>query len=947
MRKLLLLALPLAGWAQSINGVANQSVSANAVNGGTVPASAALLGTNSSSQPVAATASNVVGLFSSCSGTQYLGADGNCHTASGGSTPGGSSGTLQYNAAGLLGGLIGSTAIPASGSTTANLFLPGLTMSVTNPNTTGNANGADAINVQSTTTSVSTNPNYSDENLADLQLNIANGQALYGSGTNAKKTFIAVNSTTTGGASGQKQVTNQTETTYGMSDNIVEGATLTYAGGPIAGDEGSYIARWVQQQQPFLTLTTLSSGAVRTSCNTTLTQAVTASITAQTVTVASSTGCSAGDWVVIGRSAPTGYPNEIAVNLTAVGSGTLTGVFNANYASAATVTPAAVVSVASTYQFGQNRVLVDLSRGSYATGTVSAISTTTSAFTGSGTSWANGMVGGDAMNPGCIYLAADTYTGVPFNNTGTTGPLHSWYQIQSVTSGTSLNIYSMSVTGDAVYHGYGPGAGTYQISPCAQVLYSSGTTVVLDTNTFTWTNGDLVELAITPYSDTQSLWIQRGEYSPGGAHRPSVTVSNNGSVTQQAGISLTGQSLQGGQTVAFTNGVLMANVATGVNVGSPTTAAMAIGTGLGQAPITWAGTDGQGYLAPSSTAGYFAIGPDNYERSTDDLYLGQTNSGTCILVGCSNIGLAKYNGEWILTGNNGNGVQGGALRMENSSSAYQGVTMVATRNNSLPSIYNGGLYTQVDVNSTTVAPLKYDGYSGGLPTETYLPQSTATSSANYSSADLALAASWWTGSAAQDGTWHQMVVPAAGSNPAVGWVNQYAANNVAPSSGPEIAMSTTGKLSFGASTSALATLDASGLSANENLTVGGLQTRTAAVTDLAPAASDSGLILVINPATAIALTRVYCAVQGSTNVVMNLDKRTEGAIGTDSGAHLLGSDLTAVAGGANTSTFANGSSQCGATSNCAVAAHNPVVLTITSISGTPTALNCSVDYTVN
>jgi hypothetical protein len=125
------------------------------------------------------------------------------------------------------------------------------------------------------------------------------------------------------------------------------------------------------------------------------------------------------------------------------------------------------------------------------------------------------------------------------------------------------------------------------------------------------------------------------------------------------------------------------------------------------------------------------------------------------------------------------------------------------------------------------------------------------------------------------------------------------------------------------------------------------QTRTAGVTDLAPATSDSGLILVINPATAITLTRVYCAVQGSTNVVMNLDKRTEGAIGTDSGAHLLSSDLTAASTGANTSTFANGSSQCGGTASCAVAAHMPVVLTITSISGSPTALNCSVDYTVN
>jgi hypothetical protein len=149
--------------------------------------------------------------------------------------------------------------------------------------------------------------------------------------------------------------------------------------------------------------------------------------------------------------------------------------------------------------------------------------------------------------------------------------------------------------------------------------------------------------------------------------------------------------------------------------------------------------------------------------------------------------------------------------------------------------------------------------------------------------------------------------------------------------------------------SAQVCLDSSGNSWQmvQATTLSHLQTRTAAMTDLAPATSDSGLILVINPPTAIVLTRVFCAVQGSTNVVINLDKRAEGTIGTDSGAHLLGSDLTAITGGANTSTFANGSGQCGGTSSCAIAAHAPVVLTITSMSGTPTALNCSIDYTVN
>jgi hypothetical protein len=121
-------------------------------------------------------------------------------------------------------------------------------------------------------------------------------------------------------------------------------------------------------------------------------------------------------------------------------------------------------------------------------------------------------------------------------------------------------------------------------------------------------------------------------------------------------------------------------------------------------------------------------------------------------------------------------------------------------------------------------------------------------------------------------------------------------------------------------------------------------TRTVAIIDLAPVVGDSGLILVINPPTAIHLTRVFCAVQGTTNVVLNLDKRTEAALGTPV-ASLLGSDLTAVAGGANTSTWA--SSPCGGTSSCAIAAHAPVVMTFTSVSGTPTALNCSLDFTVD
>jgi len=124
-------------------------------------------------------------------------------------------------------------------------------------------------------------------------------------------------------------------------------------------------------------------------------------------------------------------------------------------------------------------------------------------------------------------------------------------------------------------------------------------------------------------------------------------------------------------------------------------------------------------------------------------------------------------------------------------------------------------------------------------------------------------------------------------------------------------------------------------------------TRTVTVSDIYPATSDDLLITLLDPATAIQLTRFSCGVTGLTNTVVNLV----------SGGNYLISNLTATAatpsGDPNTvitTTWANGSSQCGSTSYCAVAAHTSVVLHIVSISGTPsatTSLNCALDYTVN
>lgn len=54
---------------------------------------------------VVATSADIIALFTGCSGVLYLGADGACHASGGGSTsPGGTSGQIQYNSSGSFAG---------------------------------------------------------------------------------------------------------------------------------------------------------------------------------------------------------------------------------------------------------------------------------------------------------------------------------------------------------------------------------------------------------------------------------------------------------------------------------------------------------------------------------------------------------------------------------------------------------------------------------------------------------------------------------------------------------------------------------------------------------------------------------------------------------------------------------------------------------------------------
>src|SRR5208337_3605752 len=89
-------------------------------------------------------------------------------------------------------------------------------------------------------------------------------------------------------------------------------------------------------------------------------------------------------------------------------------------------------------------------------------------------------------------------------------------------------------------------------------------------------------------------------------------------------------------------------------------------------------------------------------------------------------------------------------------------------------------------------------------------------------------------------------------------------------------------------------------------------TRTACATDIGVAAGDDGVIVVVNPATAIHLTRFSCGSLGGTSVASNLLESGAGGTSLLAAQTCTNGDVNTV----NTTTWANGSSQCGGTTSC-------------------------------
>lgn len=440
----------------------------------------------------------------------------------------------------------------------------------------------------------------SNVGMAFETFNTINGDNWFNSTTQAKTTVYGRNLNANFPGAGQKFLEIKSVNAFGMGDAFLASQQISHSGGPIQGDEGCGFTPVCNfaQTNGYTVTDTIGSVPTPSGANTTTTQSITASVDVQTVTVASTTGIHVGDWVIIEQSAPSSTFNLEAVLVTAVGAGTISGQFRCNHANGVTVTPALLLKLTGGgYQFGQWRWLVNLSGASYSTGTISSAP---AAINGSGTAWANNMVGGNATNIGVIALTADDVTSSPFS-VGT--PLKSWWQIQTVNSTTQINVYGMSVVGPTGYYGQGSGGGAYTIRPAARMLYriesadgdSAKDLFVCEQSTHVWTPGDTIECATCPWPDVTGYQYHLTEYTPAGIRRGFMDVQNWGMRTYQVGFNLSAPGFGGNNPDAYAYAV-------GYQVG--------LGTGLNCAETGFkAGPDvNNGFVASNYNARPGAVG---------------------------------------------------------------------------------------------------------------------------------------------------------------------------------------------------------------------------------------------------------------------------------------------------------------------------------------------------
>lgn len=492
----------------------------------------------------------------------------------------------------------------------------GLGVNATNPAVINDPNNHRAVDINVVTDSMSTNPGFTNEEALQIVLTSIHGQNT----TPAKRTYLPLNIGANYYGAGQKFIMTSTLNSYSMGDTATWGNNaVTYAGGPIGGDEGmgwGLVSSMVQQPQ--LIKATVDVIYPKSSCDTTIDNlpltGVAASKDAQIVGVVSSAGAAVGDWLVIGQELATANPKMEAVKVLAVDDGgpnRITAVFTNTHPNGTTVKPATLFGISDSFGFGQDRYLINLDATPVTAGQVTSISG--GGFTGdASTNWSVGMVGGDAFNIGMISLDADDCTVGGSFDTGS-NRLKSWYSITDVGGPHNLSMHTFSVAGDAAYRGRGPGpsgSGTspsnYTIRPSLKLLRNAAAAdgiMVFEYTAATWNLHDHIELVICPYPDVSGFQYHMAAYTNGGTYRGFMGVGNLGTrmFGSAFGCAANMPVSPDSDPVGWNVGMILDSINTGIQIVRPKVNAIEIiPDNQAGSTINWHGAagDGQICLAP-------------------------------------------------------------------------------------------------------------------------------------------------------------------------------------------------------------------------------------------------------------------------------------------------------------------------------------------------------------
>jgi len=508
----------------------------------------------------------------------YLRADGAwAAPAAGTGAPGGSNQQVQYNDGGLFNGIAtlayNKTTNILTAASPGTLFdmngtdnsLHILTNNALWPPAQHSFRSVNHLELNQKEISI-LDPGFSNLETFAINMAVGHGDYTYNARTQAKTTYFALDTRSYIYAAGQKFHHNKELHAFGMGDAFMENNWFEFACGPImGGDEGQSFASTSRAYQPQSLVRCNVTSVTRASGNTTITPAIVGNRTAQTVAVASTAGIVVNDWYVVERAVSDQNNNSEAVQIIAVGGGTITAMFRNIHPAGSTLTPALVLGHTFTYP-GQLRTIVNLSGSVYNTGQI--ISSSGGALVGSGTAWANNMVGGDAFNIGAIALTKDDFTRSPFDNA--TNKCRSWYELV-VASPTVIGVYSNSQAGDLGYYGKGSFPSNYEIRPAVRLLrLTDAGTIICDTTTTVWNVGDLIECAFCPFPDCRGMRYEHQQFTAGGIRRDMFQLNNLGCMPFQIGLGLGASSnitiANGGPGYAFENGVQIGYTQTALQI---------------------------------------------------------------------------------------------------------------------------------------------------------------------------------------------------------------------------------------------------------------------------------------------------------------------------------------------------------------------------------------------